>query len=100
MRSPQLVRRSQFLLPLLAVFLLAATSAAAHPQQYVYNRAIIPTGKTPTGIVVVDVNSDGLPDMLIINNNDGTVSVFLGQPGGTFGSKTDFPTASAPFALV
>ena len=64
------------------------------------NRAIIPTGKTPTGIVVVDVNSDGLSDMLIINNNDATVSVFLGQPGGTFGPKIDFPSASGPFALV
>ena len=99
MRSPQLVRRSLFLLPLLAVFLLAATSAPAQSQQYVFNRAIIPTGKTPTGIVVVDVNSDNLPDMLIINN-EGSVSVFLGQPGGTFGPKTDFPTASGPFALV
>src|SRR5689334_12256007 len=41
-------------------------------------------GMGPQSIAVGDFNSDGLPDLAVVNANDGTVSILLGKGGGTF----------------
>ncbi|MGC1490089.1 MAG: VCBS repeat-containing protein, partial [Candidatus Acidiferrum sp.] len=81
-------------------FVLALVPAAVTNTQYVFNRADFPTGNQPSGIAVADVNDDGRPDLIVTNRNDGTVSIMLGKPDGTFAAKMDIPTAPAPTNLV
>ena len=53
-------------------------------------------GHAPRTVAVADVNNDGIPDLVTANRRGGTVSVVLGQPGGGFGSATNFPAGSYP----
>jgi hypothetical protein len=49
---------------------------------------------------VADLNADGNPDLLAVNNNQaGTVSVFLGE-GFTWASGVSYPTGGQPVALA
>ncbi|GAA4503766.1 hypothetical protein GCM10023172_29220 [Hymenobacter ginsengisoli] len=58
------------------------------------------TGSAPDGIVLGDVNGDGLLDMLTCNISVNTVSVLLGTGTGSFGAKTDFVTGIGPYHLA
>ena len=61
-----------------------------------------PVGQQPTAVEVMDLNGDGLPDVVTANMNDNTVSVLqnTGAPGGitsnTFAAHVDFPTGATP----
>src|SRR5438067_6794645 len=44
---------------------------------------------------VGDLNGDGRPDVVSVNEN-GTISVFMTKPGGTLGSRRDYLAASDP----
>ncbi|HXG49612.1 MAG TPA: VCBS repeat-containing protein, partial [Methylomirabilota bacterium] len=49
----------------------------------------ITNGFQPSGQIAVDVNGDGLADMISANLS-GSISVRLGEPGGTFGPEQTF----------
>jgi hypothetical protein len=57
------------------------------------------TGTNPTGIVIGDVNGDGIPDLVICNDYDNTISVLLGKKGGTFQPQTTFPAFGFPYNI-
>ena len=57
------------------------------------------TGTNPTGIVIADVNGDGIPDLVICNDYDNTISVLLGKEGGTFQPQTTFPAFGFPYNI-
>jgi len=40
--------------------------------------------------LVADVNGDGLPDLVVINNSSNTFSVLNGNGDGTFKASVDF----------
>ena len=42
-------------------------------------------GTSPSAIKTADFNKDGKTDVAVCNQDDGTVSVFLGNGDGTFG---------------
>lgn len=42
------------------------------------------------GIQIVDVNGDGIPDLLYANYGDGSLGVRLGVGDGTFGAQTEY----------
>jgi hypothetical protein len=42
------------------------------------------TGGHPSVVVSADFNGDGLPDLAILNDQDGTISIFLGTASGGF----------------
>jgi hypothetical protein len=47
-------------------------------------------GFEPRSLAIGDLNGDGRPDLVVANRSTGTVSVLLGQAGGTFGPDTGF----------
>ena len=53
------------------------------------------TGDVPVSVAVGDFNGDGQLDMATANSSDDTVSILLGNGGGTFGAKTDFEIGRA-----
>ncbi len=61
-------------------------------------------GTTPVAIATGDLNADGVPDLAVVNQGDGTVSVLLGSGNldGTFtaASGSPLPTAMTPAGVV
>jgi hypothetical protein len=84
---------------LLALVTLTATCAAIVPQ-YTFGRHDFPTGDGPSAVVVADVNHDGREDMVVANQYENTVSIFLGLANGLFAARKSFPTAASPTAVV
>ncbi len=63
------------------------------------------TGNNPADVTVADVNGDGLPDIIVSNSNDGTVSVLLNTtaPGATvpsFATQQTFAAGNSPVGLT
>jgi hypothetical protein len=79
---------------------LMAYGLTSQTSQYFFNRADFATGKYPHGVAIADMNGDGRKDMVVANTGDTSISVLLGQPDGTFGAKTDFPSEEAALAVV
>jgi hypothetical protein len=60
-------------------------------------------GTAPFGLVAVDLNRDGRPDLVTANhksNNPGTVSVLLNKGDGTFGPATFFAAGPHPTKIT
>jgi hypothetical protein len=78
----------------IGVILIAITPSAR--AQYVYNRADFPIATGPgIDVAVADFNGDGILDLAVVmggvENSQGTLSILLGKPDGTFGPHTDYP---------
>jgi hypothetical protein len=67
--------------------------------QVTYTTAV---GSTPRSVVVVDVNSDNNPDIVVGNSATNNVGVFLNKGNGTFLTQVTYSTGtgSTPYALV
>jgi uncharacterized protein (TIGR03437 family) len=63
------------------------TASGAGPFQAVTGNPW-PVGKSPSAVAIADVNGDGLPDLVVTNKIDDTVSVLLGQSAGGFTTST------------
>jgi Flp pilus assembly secretin CpaC len=46
------------------------------------------TGKGPVSVAIADFNKDGIPDLAVANQTDGTISILLGTGSGVFGTQT------------
>jgi hypothetical protein len=51
-------------------------------------------------LVVADLNGDGIPDIATANQNDGTVSVLLGNGDGAFKPPTIYPAGVRPIHIA
>jgi hypothetical protein len=80
--------------------LLLALPLSAFAQTYLFNQAVIETGKSPVAVVAGDFNRDGQLDLAVVNQNDNTVSVILSKTDGSFASKVDYPVGASPVAIV
>jgi hypothetical protein len=58
------------------------------------------TGTTPDAIAVGDYNGDGLDDLAIANRGDGTATILLRVPGGTFSPEAAAPVGDDPVGIV
>ena len=61
---------------------------------------ILTTDGTPDFIAAADLNGDGDVDVIVVNQNDENVSIFLGNGDGTFQSQQTYATGSGPNSLV
>jgi len=53
-------------------------------------------GNGPTSLAIADVNGDGIPDVIVSNFIDNTVSVLLGNGDGTFKPAVAVPVGNGP----
>lgn len=53
-------------------------------------------GQAPAGMAMADINADGSPDLVVANRTDGTISVLLGQAGGTFAKAVPYTVGTQP----
>ena len=66
----------------------------------------VSAGSSPYAIAVSDVNSDGLPDIIVANSGSNTITVLPNTSlvgsitASSFGAKVDFATGSFPRALA
>ena len=64
--------------------------------------ATLVTGHSPTALAVADFNAatysngNSIPDLVVANQNDNTVSMFICNGNGTFKTRTDYPTGASP----
>ena len=62
-------------------------------------------GKNPVALVAQDFNSDGLPDLAVVNHDDNSVSILVNQNSGNFSDATNSPfklasTETGPSAIA
>src|SRR5262249_25866617 len=57
-------------------------------------------GNNPSGVVAVDLNHDGFPDLVVTNKGDSTVSVLLNNGVGAFSAATPVTVPSSPVAIT
>ena len=81
-----------------ALLIAASRPPSATPVPGDLNRVVIPVGKGPGWIAIVDVNHDGKPDIIVANTTDETVSVLLGHGKGLFtpAPGSPFPCGKGP----
>jgi hypothetical protein len=60
------------------------------------------TGSNPWAIIAADFNGDGKLDLVVANQDDGTLTILLGNGDGTFTPANGSPVAvgSGPYALA
>ena len=81
--------------------LVLALSSGACGQKYVFNALSMPTGQNPADVGTGDFNGDGIADLVVTNQGESTVSVYLGKSDGTFHTKVDLPVGANPrYVLV
>ena len=56
----------------------------------------LPGGFAPAGLLAEDVNGDGHVDLIVADEGNNSVSVFLGNGDGTFQPRSDYPTGNVP----
>ena len=77
------------------------------PRQFAVGAFKIPNpatnGRFPTfrrDVALVDLNHDGIPDVVVTNFDSGDVSVLLGRGDGTFEPQRRYDATAGPFALT
>ena len=74
------------------------TNYPALTPNYVSNT--IALGFNPRSIAVGDFNNDGIPDMVLTNSSDSTISVFPGNGDGTFADSVNYKVGSSPMYVA
>jgi hypothetical protein len=78
----------------------AFSAPGPNQQKYLFGQAQSSTGTQPESIAAGDFNGDGVLDFAVVNTADSTVSIFRGNPDGSFAPRVDYPTGSDPVAVL
>jgi len=73
---------------------VAADRASAPGPMFAETR--IPVGEAAASPMVLDVNRDGVPDLLVASTGNGAVSVLLGEGDGSFRAAGEIPAGENP----
>jgi len=79
---------------------LAGLACISLGQTYVFNATQFPTGHNPQAIANGDFNGDGIPDLVVANYNDNTISVFLGTSLASYAPGVSYAVGSEPVAIA
>jgi type II secretory pathway component GspD/PulD (secretin) len=60
----------------------------------------LPAGFSPAALAATDLNGDGHVDLVVADQGNNTISVFLGNGNGTFQNRTDYQTGEAPVSIA
>ncbi len=80
---------------LLGALLLGGSDPGAFAQGYTFGRAALATPAAATALAKGDFNGDGVADFAISSSTNGTVSIFLSRPDGSYAPRTDFSVTGA-----
>jgi hypothetical protein len=90
------------LAPLVVALVLGATASAKTatvPSFAAAKRYAVPPaegcGRCAHSTAIGDIDGDGKPDVVTVNDDE-TISIFIGQPGGTLGSRRDYLASGSP----
>ena len=75
-------------------FNLGAVALAGPATSTFLPQRSFPTGLVPLVVASGDFNGDGLPDLVVVNGSDNTLSVLLGNGDGTFQPQIVYNTGS------
>jgi hypothetical protein len=99
--------RNKFALGLLVPAMLAQLMAAACSKQdpYIppdlfYYFASYKVGKNPTSITPIDINRDGVTDLMTTNVSSNTLSILIGNGDGTFHDQVQLHVCQEPRSLA
>jgi hypothetical protein len=67
-----------------ALVVILSLASPASAQSYVFGEAVFPAGQQPQSIATGDLNGDGILDLVVVNQADSTLNIYLGQPNGSF----------------
>ncbi len=60
----------------------------------------LPTGIAPTAVITASLRGNGQTDLVVANQTDGTITVFLGNGDGTFTAQPPIKVGTSPVALA
>jgi hypothetical protein len=55
-----------------------------------------PAGLSPAGVTIGKFNADASPDIAVVDQSSGTVSILMGNGDGTFQPKVDYAVGASP----
>ena len=80
---------------------LLVLSAIQFAQAAEFGRATnYAVGHAPVFVATGDLNADGVPDLAVANDADGTVSILLGNPDGTFQTAVSYSAGPSPVSIA
>ena len=94
---PQIMTMARMILAivLLSAFGLSCRTQGSHgttgPDLAPFQPIHLPTGTHPDMPIAVDVNKDGIIDLLVVNGGSRNVSVYLGDNKGGFAQASGSP---------
>ena len=80
--------------------LFASFALVSAAQVYTFNAATFGTGNNPSAAATGDFNGDGRLDVAVVNYNDNTVSVLLGNADGSYEPHVDYQVGTGPVGVV
>src|SRR5436309_3027380 len=93
--------RSTLAVALCSVLLLLAAEAPASAQPVSFNAPLsLPVGSNPGSVAVGDFNGDTDPDLAVVGDVSGTVSILLGAVGGSFTGPSDITVGGLPGSVA
>jgi hypothetical protein len=81
------------------LYLFLGTGDGTFQSSIAINNA--PGGTSLTGLIAADVNGDGIPDVVVVNNTvGGRLSVMLGNGDGTFANPVNYAVGDYPESVA